>query len=510
MNNFLPLFVAVPLFISFLIQLLNKLPDVIADWLALLSTLFLAIISIYLIRTNEILIYQMGGWQPPIGINLVFDSFTGVLLTIISLITCLIVIYSFSYMEKFTEKKKYYSLLLLMLSGMNGVVISGDIFNIYVFLEIASIASYALVGFGCEDEELEAAFKYLVLGSVASAFILLGIIFIYGKYGTLNLAQLATYIGNENLINKINLNMIISVLFIMGFGLKAALVPFHAWLPDAHPSAPAPISAMLSGLLIKALGIYVIIRIFFFIFKISLILSYIIMGLGMLSMFIGVLLALGQWDFKRLLAYHSISQMGYIILSFGIAGAAISKNLPSSIALLALIGGIYHLINHSVFKSLLFLCSGAIEYATGTRKIKELGGLREKMPITSLTCFIASLSISGIPPFNGFWSKLIIIIAAILSKFYFAAVITVIVSFLTLLSFIKVQKHILMGELKENLKEIKEVPISMCFSTLMLSILCISLGLFYPLVKTKFLDTAANIILNNYQYIQTIQNFFMK
>ena len=159
-----------------------------------------------------------------------------------------------------------------------------------------------------------------------------------------------------------NVIFLVSVLFIMGFGLKAALVPFHAWLPDAHPSAPAPISATLSGVLIKALGVYTLCRIFFNVLGIDPNLSSMLMLLGALSMVIGVFLAIGQWDFKRLLAYHSISQIGYVILGIGLGTP------------LGILGGLFHLFNHSVFKSLLFLNSGAVEHSTGTRQLQEMGG----------------------------------------------------------------------------------------------------------------------------------------
>lgn len=510
MTHLLPFFVAIPLLISFLIQIFAKSSKKVADILAFFSALLLMIFSIMLVRYNHSFAYKMGGWSPPIGINLVYDALTGLMLVVISVISFLIVVYSFSYMEKYTEKSKYYSLLLLMIAGMNGIVISGDFFNIYVFLEIASISSYALVGFGCESKELEASFKYLVLGSVASSFILLGIVFVYGKYGTLNLAQISSYFAKGGVQHPFSLNMILTVMFLMGFGLKSAMVPFHSWLPDAHPSAPAPISAMLSGLLIKALGAYCLIRLFSNILIFDLTTSYIFMGMGILSMVTGGLLATGQWDFKRLLAYSSISQLGYVILAFGMGGAALNKGMPQSLVLLCFIGGLFHLMNHAVYKSLLFLCSGAVEYTTGTRKLYKLGGLRERMPVTSFSCFIGSLSISGIPPFNGFWSKLIIIIAAFKCRFYFAAAVAVAVSFITLTYYIKVQKYILFGELKEKFKTIKEVPFAMCSVLLILAILCIGIGFFYPCLKAGLLEPAAKVIMDKSLYLKTVDTVFMK
>ncbi|GAI38463.1 unnamed protein product, partial [marine sediment metagenome] len=177
---------------------------------------------------------------------MVMDGLTSFMLVTVNLIAFLVTIYSISYMEKYTAKDKFYTLFLLMLAGMNGVIITGDMFNLFVFLEIAAISSYALVAFGTEHEELEASFKYAVMGCLASSFILLGIALLYSFTSTLNMADISRTLierGDNKII------FFVSTLFLMGFGLKAALVPFHWWLPDAHPSAPAPISAMLSGVL---------------------------------------------------------------------------------------------------------------------------------------------------------------------------------------------------------------------------------------------------------------------
>jgi len=251
-----------------------------------------------------------------------------------------------------------------MLAGINGVLVAGDVFNLYVFLEIAAITAYFLVAFGIEPESLEAAFRYAVMGSVASVFILLGIALLYSYASTLNMADMAQVLAAKGPAKII---LFVSALFLMGFGLKSALVPFHGWLPDAHPSAPAPISAMLSGILIKVLGIYALSRIFFNVLGMSGTILLIFMFLGALSMIVGVFLAYGQWDFKRLLAYHSISQVGYVVLGLGLATP------------LGVFGGLFHLFNHSVFKSLLFLNSGAVDYSTGTRDLRQMGGLKEKI-----------------------------------------------------------------------------------------------------------------------------------
>jgi multicomponent Na+:H+ antiporter subunit D len=300
--------------------------------------------------------------------------------------------------------------------------------------------------------------------------------------------------------------LFVQIIILSGFGLKAAIIPFHAWLPDAHSSAPSPISAMLSGVFIKAVGIYVIIRLFFNMFVISEGMAILITTLGTLSMVVGVFLAIGQWDIKRLLAYHSISQMGYVILSVGIGMILISRGLKPEIAALAITGGIFHLINHAAFKGLLFLNAGAIEYTTGTRNLKEMGGLARSMPVTSATSFIASMSISGVPPFNGFFSKLIIIIAAIMARFYILAALAVIVSIITLASFLKFQRYAFYNksDIGEN-KQFKEVPFPMAFSMVVLSIICVLLSLLViPDVRHAILTPAVNILTDQLKYTSII------
>ena len=302
----------------------------------------------------------------------------------------------------------------------------------------------------------------------------------------MNMADISAVLATKEQSNIITF---ISVLFLMGFSLKSAIVPFHAWLPDAHPSAPAPISAMLSGVLIKVLGVYALIRIFFSVIGIdSLILSF-LMFLGVLSMIVGVFLAIGQWDLKRLLAYHSISQIGYVILGIGLGTP------------LGIIGGLFHLFNHSIFKSLLFLNSGAIEYAAGTRDLQKMGGLKERMPLTYGTNLVASMSIAGIPPLNGFWSKFIIIIAAVEAGRFGYAFCAVLGSILTLASFMKVMKYAYFGTLREKWRALREVPFFMGLSMVILSLICIVGGfLLLGGVMESFLGSAQDVLSRGTSY----------
>src|SRR4030042_3496781 len=340
-SNIIPVFVILPLSGAFLTSILGRklrwIPDILGAVTTFLAFIF-SLLAIRVVNISGTLIYSVGAWRPPVGIAMVMDGLTVFMLVTVNLVACAIAVYAINYMEKFTSKWKFYTLFLLVLAGMNGVVVTGDIFNLFVFLEIASVASYALVAFGTERHELEAAFKYAVMSTVGSLFVLLGIVLIYAYTSTLNMADIARVIlakGPKNIVSMI------SVLFIMGFGLKAALVPFHAWLPDAHPSAPAPISAMLSGVLIKSLGIYALCRIFYNVLGMTSSVSSLFMFMGALSMVVGVFLAIGQWDFKRLLAYHSISQMGYVVLGIGLGALILACGGARGVAALAMLGGIF-------------------------------------------------------------------------------------------------------------------------------------------------------------------------
>jgi multicomponent Na+:H+ antiporter subunit D len=485
-SSMLPLFVLIPLAGAFLCPILGKRVKSAVDGLGVVTVLGVFVLSIFAVLTLGVRNYTpltclAGNWRPPFGIQMVLDSLTAFMLVTVNFVALLVAIYSVSYMERYTAKWKYFTLFLLMLAGMNGVIITGDIFNLFVFLEVASIASYALVAFGTEKHELEAAFKYAVMGSIGSLLILMGITFLYAHASTLNMADMAFRLSTIKEGNVVAIAAM--VLFTVGFGFKSALVPFHAWLPDAHPSAPAPISAMLSGVLIKSLGVYAICRLAFNVFGITPDMKSILMALGALSMAVGVILALYQWDMKRLLAYHSISQIGYIVLGLGIGTP------------LGIMGGLLHLFNHSIFKSLLFLNSGAVEYAAGTRNLKEMGGLTRRMPVTSWTTLSASMSISGVPPFAGFWSKLIIIMACVQERLWVYGVIAVLVSILTLMSFMKVTRYAFLGTIREALRGVREVPAFMRLAMVCLAIVCIAGGLLLiPGIRESFLGSASDVL----------------
>jgi len=486
----LPFLIIIPLLAAFLITLISGEKDnwaIVLSILAVISLLALALFSFFT-TGNDTYVYEMSGWKIPLTICLVQDALSCFMLVIVNLIALTSLMFSVSYIRQYSSPWKYYALFMLLITGMNGVIATGDIFNLFVFMEIALFAAYALVAFGAKAEEYEAAFKYAVMGSISSTLILLGIGILYAATSTLTMAN----IGAELQSKSPQVTYWVAAVFMAGFGLKSAVMPFHAWLPDAHSSAPAPISSMLSGVLIKALGIYALIRIFFNVFGAPSIFLTIFMVFGSISIIVASYLALGQWDLKRLLAYSSISQIGFILLGLGIGTK------------LAILGAVFHILNHAIFKSLLFYNAGAIEMALGTRDLRKMGNLSGALPVTTGTSMIASLSVAGLPPFNGFFSKLIIIIAAVQSQHIVYAIIAVIGSLLTLAYFMKVQRYGFHGETVVTEKK-KPVSVGMKTAMIILAVLCVVTSiLIIPGIREITLDPVVSVIFNKTGYIQSV------
>jgi multicomponent Na+:H+ antiporter subunit D len=477
------LYIGLPLLVAALLPLVGKiskrfLPDLLANGV-FLTLLVLAVTSgRRLIGAGPVL--QQFRWMgEDTGIALAVDGFSLFMLMAIALVTLCVGLYSISYMEHYGSKSVYYALLLMMMTGMNGLVLAADLFQVYLFLEVAAIASYALVAYGLEYEELEASFKYLMLSVVASAAVLIAISIIFGMTGGVGFAAVAE--GLRTLDSRAAVGFC-SALFIFGFGLKAALVPFHAWLPDAHPSAPAPISAILSGLLIKVSGVYALTRIFFNVFGLTPALSEVLMWTAMVSIVVAALLAVGQPDMKRMLAYSSISQVGYVVLGIGLG-------TPLGIA-----GGLFHLLNHAVAKGLLFLNSGAVQRATGTRELDQMGGLAKRMPLTAGTSLVGSLSIAGVPPLAGFWSKLLIIIALVQARQGTLAVLAVLASVVTLWYYLILQRKAFFGKLEERWNNVKEAPFWMSAATVILALISIGVGIFFAATIKSWIQPASDAL----------------
>lgn len=325
------------------------------------------------------------------------DALSLFMVKVIFPLIILIVIYSFGYMKNDLGTDKYYALLLIMTGGMVGVVSTRDIVSLYVFFEILSISSYCLVSFRKEAwEPIEAGFKYVITNALGSTVAILGLGLLYMYSGTLFIPEIAA--GISNLPEPVVLVSLILV--ITGFGVKAAMVPLHFWLPDAHSAAPSGISALLSGVVIQV-GFFVILRLILTVFAIQMqMVGMILIVFAVITMTYGNFIAISQTDIKRMLAYSSVAQMGYIILGFGVGFYFQSVN--------GFTGGLFHIETHAFMKALAFLSVGYIIERTGSRQISDLKGVGRAMPFAGVAFTIAALGLAGIPAFSGFMSKLMI------------------------------------------------------------------------------------------------------
>ena len=450
---------------------------------------------------GDIIAYWMGSRVPAggyaIGIALEVDALSLFFGLLVATAVFAAMFYSFSYMSHDDNEPQYYTLFLMLCGGVMGLVLSGDLFNMFIMVEILTFAAVALTAFrNTVFGALEAAFKYLVVGSIGSSCILAGTIMLYAQAHTLNFAQLSAMIpGNLNLATTVAY----ALLFI-GFCTKAFLVPFHPLAADAHGAAPAPVSVLISGVLTKS-GLYGIIRLTYILFRTMNLgtVQFWLVFLGSVSMFVCVTMALAQHDFKRLLAFHSISQIGYVLTAAGLATA------------LGVSAGLYHAMNHTLFKGLLFLCAGAVLHETGTTDLDKLGGLSKKMPHTTVLFLVGAFSISGIPPFNGFASKWLIYQAAYQKGvesgnigFLLVTVCCLVTSTLTLASFVKVTQSVFFGQLPKEYENVREVSFGMRLAMGLLALLCIVTGHFPGLVTTFLTEPAARAVFGANHYINAM------
>ncbi|MFO7639164.1 MAG: proton-conducting transporter membrane subunit [bacterium] len=493
LTQYLPLFVVVPLAGAFLIPLLGRVSRYLADVIGNLVGAFLVAFSVYGLATlaqgGQPVIYSLGGWGPQLGIVLVYDSLSALFVLIANLVGLPALLFSTRYLDRFTGRWKYYTLFMLLLAGLNGVALAGDLFNLFVFLEISAVSSYALVAFGTNEEELEAGFKYMVMGEIAGMMVLISIALLYARTSTLNMAGMSQVLQE---IGQTPFVWFVLGTMLVGFAIKMALMPFHSWLPDAHLSAPAPVSAVLSGVFVKVLGVYAMSRVVFNVFGLTRANAptffNLLVGLGLFSLVAASLLALNQKNYKRLLAYSTISQIGYIVLGFGIG------------SYWAIVGALFHVLAHSVTKGLLFLASRSIERETGSREIGAISGLEKSMPVTAWSYIAGALSLAGVPPFAGFFSKLFIIVGAVAAKLYWLAIIAALFSVVTMGYLLKVINNVLFAHKDREPTKAKEAPVAILVALVMLAVLALAFGLGFRPVLDKVIAPAAEVLTGGLEY----------
>jgi len=419
--------------------------------------------------------YWLGGWRPPWGIEYVVDALNAFVLVVILFLSLLVAIYSKRNVEQEIETRKlptFYSLFQLLVTGLCGITVTGDMFNLYVFLEIASLTAYALIAVA-GGRALKASYNYLIMGSLGACFYMIGVGYLYSVTGTLNMGDLRI------LLPPLYANRAVQaafVFFVIGVSIKAYVFPLHTWQPDAYTHAPSTVSALIASTMSKVM-IYALIRLIYSVFTLDFILSYI--GLDMaicwvaaMAIIAGSIFAITQRNLKRMLAYSSVSQIGYIILGVGL----------SPLSVWGLYGAVAHILNHAVMKGCLFLAAGAFIHKEGLRDIRDFEGLGKKMPYASAAFTIAAISMIGIPPAAGFASKLFLILASLEASQYPFVAILLLSTLLNLVYFWRViDRMYFVGheEATDGGESEGSLPLSMIVPMLILAALCIILGIFW-------------------------------
>jgi len=468
------LFIAVPLLIVLFLNLLpRKLADVWSFWCGMALTI---ILGVYVLTTSQ------SSWIhgfDPVNQVLNWEIVPGDL-SAVMFISIMLVVFSAFWVGQylFTDKNRQFifnNLLLLCMVGMNGLVFSRDVFTLYVFLEIVAASSFILIALEKSKAGLEGAFKYILLSAIATVLILSSIALLFMAFGSLDYSTIRAGLTSGQLDAGASRFALFAVcLFVVGLLIKGGMVPFHGWLPDAYSSAPTAVSVLLGGIVTKAAGVFTLIQLARNVFGFENP-SPVLLTIGTISIAVGAFAALGQKDFKRMLAYSSISQIGYIVIGLGSAH-------PIGIA-----GAVFHLFNHSVFKTLLFVNAAAVEKQSGTVDMDKLGGLSNKMPVTGFTSVLAFLSTAGVPPLSGFWSKLLIVLGVWQAGSPTVAVIAILFGLVTLAYFLSMQRRVFFGKLAAGLEEIREADFRALVPAIVLAIITLVLGLTFPWLFNTFL-----------------------
>lgn len=491
------LVVIIPLFAAFLITLSGVTKYRIHWHIAGVATFFSFAASLYLLQevfSAGRISYWFGGWEPPWGIEFVLDYFSSFILVIIAFVAFVITVYAGPSVKKEVGEERsltFAALYMTLVAGLFGIVVTGDMFNLYVFLEIASLAGYALIGAGTKRGALVASFNYLILGTIGAVFFLLGVGYLYMVTGTLNMADLAVRLPA---LYDSRVILTAFALFTVGLSLKFALFPLHTWLLSAHSQAPTIISAILAAAVLKV-NVYALLRVMFTVFgwEFSLqavpvsTLMYLLAAAAIIG---GSLLTIAQTNIKRMLAFSSVGQIGYIVLGIALANHT------------GMTGSLMHILNHALMKGGLFLAAGAVIYKTGLYELSALKGMGRKMPYSMAAFSVAGLSMVGVPLTAGFVSKWYLAGGALEAGMGVFVPVILLSSLLSATYFWRVIESIYFGvktadtgpETKEQQGNTGEVPISMLLPVLALAGLCILFGTaaFIPL---SFAERAASLLL---------------
>ena len=486
-----------PLLAGFVVLAARGLEPRFCGWVAVLTSGIMTVIG--LAMAWEVL---GGAVLVTWGNELRVDALSALLAVIVSGLGFLACVYSIRYMQHSDVQSRrgivapgrrihlFYALLLWCLGTMAWGSVTNNIIMLWMAVEATTLTSGLLVAFFWDRRALEAGYKYMMLLTVGITFALFGCVVVYaaaaatGGLAGREALLMSEVRGVAPMIPAGTALVAVSML-IIGFGTKAGLAPFHPWLPDAHAEAPTPVSVLLSGVMIKV-ALYAMARTVGIFFPTLPVITLFAVALGAFSMLLGVILALAQDDLKRLLAYHSVSQMGYVLAGVGLG------------TYLGVYGGLFHLLNHALFKALLFMSAGAVIHATGARRVSELGGLARRMPLTCLAFLVGGLSIAGFPPFNGFMSKLTVYLALASAGMWWAVAAAILASVLTMVAILRKAYLVFWAAPTGDAarwESVREVPATMWVPMMVLAALCLLFGV-APGVGYGLLHQASMVLAN--------------
>ncbi|WP_430450167.1 Na+/H+ antiporter subunit D [Rhodophyticola sp.] len=395
-------------------------------WISVMGSAALLIASGLLMQAvlaEGVVAGQMGNWPAPFGITLVADLLSAVMVVITGITGLAVAVYALADIEERLEKLGYHALFQVLLAGVCGAFLTGDLFNLYVWFEVMLIASFGLLILGGRRQQLDAGIKYVTINLVSTILFLAGIGLLYGMTGTLNLADL--HLAVQEVENK-GLLTVVAVMFMVAFGVKAAVFPLFFWLPASYHTPSVAVSAIFAGLLTKV-GVYALIRMFTLVFTEDVDYTHtILLWVAGFTMVTGVLGAAAMNDFRRILSFHIVSQIGYMIL-----GLALYTPL-------ALVGAVFYLVHHIIVKANLFLVAGVARRIAGSTELSAIGGLYKTAPVLGLLFLIPAFSLAGFPPLSGFWAKYILVKASLDLELWLVAGVALVVGLLTIYSMTKI------------------------------------------------------------------------
>ncbi|MCH1625506.1 Na+/H+ antiporter subunit D [Fredinandcohnia quinoae] len=490
MNNVVILPILIPLLTGIILIFFNKYIKV-QRWISFCSTLITVLVAGYLVQTvftDGIQTLQLGSWKAPFGIVLVADMLAAILVLTASIIVFTCLIYSFRNIGKARESYYYYAAVQFLTVGVLGAFLTGDIFNLFVFFEVMLMSSYVLIVIGGTKIQLRESIKYILVNVISSALFVIAVAYLYAVTGTVNIADLSAKISE---IGQPGITTVISILFLIVFGLKGAIFPLFFWLPGSYHAPPIPITALFGALLTKV-GVYAIIRTFTIIFYHDTGFTHTLIGiLAGFTILVGVIGAVAHWDVKKIIIYNILTAVGVILIG-------VATLTPTSLA-----GSIYYLVHDMMIKAALFLLVGAMVVITGTSNLRKMGGLITHHPYLGWMFFIAAISLAGIPPFSGFIGKLLIVQGGLQAEHYVLVGAILLSSLLVLYSVMRIFINGFWGEAKLKKEEEKGTTNGLLFPITLLVAISVTLGIgaewFYP-----YIDQAAKGLADPTIYIQAV------